>query len=75
MTRQPAYGSYTRQRARCSFVPPFVIDHLAMDDREEVQAAALATAHQAMDSRARRAGQELTIARPPERCSTASTGG
>jgi Zn-dependent metalloprotease len=61
MTRQPAYGSYTRQRARCSFVPPFVIDHLAMDDREEVQAAALATAHQAMDSRARRAEQELTI--------------
>jgi Zn-dependent metalloprotease len=61
MTRQPAYMSHTRHRARCHFVPPFIIDHLARDDREEVQAAALATAHQSMDSRARRTRQVVTI--------------
>ena len=61
MTRQPAYVSHTRHRARCHFVPPFIIDHLARDDREQVQAAALATAHQSMDSRARRTRQVVTI--------------
>jgi len=61
MIRQPAHVSHTRHRARCDFIPPFIIDNLARDDREEIRAAVLATAHQAMASRTRRSELEVTI--------------
>jgi Zn-dependent metalloprotease len=61
MIKQPAHLPQTRRRARCEFIPPFVIDHLARDDREEVRAAVLATAHQAMASRTSRTEQKVTI--------------
>jgi Zn-dependent metalloprotease len=61
MIRQPAHVSRTRHQARCDFIPPFVIDNLARDDREEVRSAVLATAHQAVASRTRRGEQEVTI--------------
>jgi Zn-dependent metalloprotease len=61
MIGQPGHRSYARHRPRCEFVPPFVIDHLARDDREEVRAAVLATAHQAMASRRRRTEQRVPI--------------
>lgn len=54
---------HRRHPVRCEFVPPYVIDELVRDDREEVRAAALATAHQANASRASRTGQVLSMDR------------
>jgi Zn-dependent metalloprotease len=50
-----------RRQAWCHFVPPFVIDELVRSDREDVRAAAQATAHEAKANRASRTEQEVTM--------------
>jgi Zn-dependent metalloprotease len=47
--------------AHCAFIPPYVIDQLARDEREDVRSAVLATAHQANASRTRRTAQEASM--------------